>query len=77
MSAKRTQPAKWISLTEAADLLGVDRSTVYRSLINPEWRAKRWGDEGKGWRLRPLVQRPIYEVSRERAEQLAKQNDSA
>lgn len=61
----------WIGVTEAAGILGVDRSTVYRSLIDPEWRTRWWGEEGKGWRRRPLVRRTIYQVSKERVAKLA------
>jgi hypothetical protein len=61
----------WIGVTVAAAILGVDRSTVYRSLIDAEWREGWWGAEGEGWRLKPLTRRKIYQVSRKRAEELA------
>lgn len=59
----------WISVTAAAGILGVDRSTVYRSLVDDEWRTEWWGDEG--WRLKPLSRRKIYQVSEARAKALA------
>jgi hypothetical protein len=60
----------WISGDEAAEIIGAHRSTVWRSLRDPEQRAEWWGEEGKGWRRRPLLKRPIYEVSRKRAEEI-------
>lgn len=55
---------KWISVAEAARILGVSRRTAYRSLENPDIRAARWGDEGVGWRQRPLSAKAnSYQVS--------------
>lgn len=62
----------WISGAEAADIMGVHRNTVYLSLKNPVERAERWGEEDVDWRIKPLSTRGIYEVSRARAEALAK-----
>lgn len=64
-------PAAWIGVTQAARILGVDRSTVYRSLVDPKWCEEWWGEEGTGWRIRPLVRRKVYQVSLKRAEALA------
>jgi excisionase family DNA binding protein len=62
---------EWISTAEAAEILGVHRNTVYASLKDPEIRAERWGVQGIGWRYKPLSTRNIFQVSRERTEQLA------
>jgi transposase len=63
--------SNWISGREAATLIGVSESTVYRSLAEPDVRAEQWGAEGVGWRYKPLSRRRIFQVSRRRAEQLA------
>ncbi len=65
----------WISGETAAEILGVSRSTVYRSLTDEAARAQQWGTEGEGWRYKPLSLRRIFQVSRRRAEQLARGND--
>lgn len=65
----------WISGAEAAGILGVSPRTVLRSLENPDRRQEKWGDQGVGWRYKPLTVRPIFQVSRERAEQLAAGGD--
>jgi hypothetical protein len=65
------KPAEWISGGNAADILGVGRTTVYRSLHDPDERKRQWGEEGEGWRYKPLTRRRIFQVSRTRAEQLA------
>lgn len=62
----------WISGAEAAGIIGVSRSTILRSLTDAPWRAQWWGDEGKGWRSKPLSRRVIYQVSRARAEEIAR-----
>lgn len=62
----------WISGAEAADIIGVHRNTVYRSLRDPQQRALWWGTQGEGWRTKPLSTRLVYEVSRARVEYLAK-----
>lgn len=61
----------WISGVEAAAILGVSESTVYRSLADEVVRAEQWGIEGKGWRYKPLSTRRIFQVSRARAVELA------
>ncbi len=61
----------WISGDEAAAILGVSRSTVYRSLTDPAERGSRWGDESVGWRYKPLARRRIFQVSKRRTEELA------
>lgn len=65
----------WISGAKAAEILGVSRPTVYRSLTDPAWRAEWWGQEGEAWRLKPLSRRKIYQVDRARAEALAEASD--
>jgi hypothetical protein len=62
---------EWITGAEAAEILGVGRTTVYRSLNDPAERERQWGTEGEGWRYKPLTRRRIFQVSRERARQLA------
>jgi len=57
----------WISGKEAAEILGVSESTVYRSLADPDTREEMWGKEGSGWRRKPLSRRGIYQVSHRRA----------
>ena len=61
----------WISGAKAAQIMGVSRSTVLRSLTDEAARVEQWGAEGVGWRRKPLSARGIYQVSRARAEQLA------
>ena len=61
----------WISGEEAAEVIGVSRSTVYRSLKDETERAQQWGAEGEGWRYKPLSRRRIFQVSRARAQQIA------
>ncbi len=61
----------WISGTEAAEIIGVSASTVYRSLRDPDERAKQWGKEGEGWRHKPLSRRKIFQVNRARAVEIA------
>jgi hypothetical protein len=61
----------WISGAEAATILGVSRTEVWRSLDDEDRRARWWGQRGVGWRYRPLSERRIVEVSRARAEALA------
>jgi hypothetical protein len=65
----------WISGAEAAEILGVSPSTVYRSLADPGQRAEQWGTEGDGWRHKPLSRRRVYQVSRQRAEAIAAGGD--
>lgn len=55
---------EWISGDEAAELLGVSRTTVYRSLADDAVRQQEWGDEGAGWRRKPLSRRGIYQLRR-------------
>lgn len=61
----------WISLKEAAGILGVSESTVLRTVKDPQEAAETWGDENVGWRLKPLMRRRIFQVSRKRAEEIA------
>jgi len=67
----------WISGADAARLMGRSRSTILRSLTDEVWRADWWGEEGKGWRLRPLSRRRAYDVSRALAEELAARDKPA
>lgn len=62
----------WISGMEAARIIGVSRSTVLRSLSDEADRAEQWGEENVGWRFKPLSRRGAYQVSRARAEQIAR-----
>jgi hypothetical protein len=61
----------WIGGGEAAEIIGVSRTSIYKSLRDPDVRAAKWGAEGVGWRYKPLVDRAIYQVSRIRAEEIA------
>ena len=61
----------WISGAEAADIIGVHRNTVYRSLKDPALRVEWWGEKDTGWRFKPLARRNIYQVARARAVELA------
>lgn len=66
------EPVEWISVEEAAEIIGVSRATAYRSVQDPERRARQWGEEGQGWRERPLGGwKRSYQVNRKRAEELA------
>jgi len=58
--------SEWVSVTEAAEILGVSRSTVLRSLQDPQRRAVAWGAEGDGWRRKPLSPRGDYQLRRSR-----------
>lgn len=64
----------WISGIDAAAILGVSKATVYRSLADEVRRIQEWGAEGVGWRRKPLSRRGIFQVSRQRAEQLARRS---
>jgi hypothetical protein len=57
-----------MSTAEAADLLGVSDRSVQRSLQDPDQRSIEWGDEGVGWRVKPLLRRKVYQVSRRAVE---------
>lgn len=61
--------SEWISPDDAAKILGVSRSTVYRSLQDPA-RASRWWGDGN-WRRKPLTDRREHQVRRTRVEELA------
>jgi hypothetical protein len=62
----------WISGAEAADIIGVSRSTVLRSLQDEIERSTRWGAENVGWRFKPMSRRGVFQVSRKRAVEIAK-----
>lgn len=66
---------EWISGLEAATRLGVSKSTVYRSLADPDQRAAQWGKENEGWRRKPLSTRGIFEVNAAVVEQKIKARD--
>lgn len=61
----------WISGAKAAEIMGVHRNTVRASLEDLTRRKDWWGAEGDGWRFKPLTARKIYEVKRQRAEDIA------
>jgi hypothetical protein len=65
---------EWISPEEASKIFGGNpsRSTVYRSLQDPD-RANRWWGPGN-WRVRPLTER--REVRRARVVELAASGES-
>lgn len=77
LPVKRVPPATrspgrgWLGVREVAAIFRVSESTVYRSLTDEQARAERWGEEGVGWRRKPLSTRGIYQVSRQRTEELA------
>ena len=56
--------SEWMSVAEAAKLLEVASRTIQRSLADAQRREKEWGAEGEGWRHKPLVERPIYQLRR-------------
>jgi hypothetical protein len=62
---------EWISTREAALTLRVSERTLQNSLKDPEWRAREWGQEGEGWRYRPVVRRKTYELRRSLVERKA------
>lgn len=53
-----------MSVREAAAALEVSDRTVQRSLADTEHRAEEWGEEGQGWRYKPLSRRGIYQLRR-------------
>lgn len=55
---------EWLTGPQAAKLLDVSRSTMLRTLSNPETREREWGSEGDGWRYKPLSTRGVIQVSR-------------
>ncbi|MFG2059654.1 hypothetical protein ACGFI9_37150 [Micromonospora sp. NPDC048930] len=59
---------EWMSPNEAAQLLGVSRATVLRSLSDPDRRLKEWGEPGTGWRHKPLSSRGDYQLRRSAVE---------
>lgn len=67
---------EWMSIREAAALLEVSASTVLRSLSNEARRAKEWGAEGEGWRVKPLSERGDYQLRRSWVERKAGRADS-
>jgi hypothetical protein len=62
---------EWMSIREAATLLEISASTVLRSLTNETRRAKEWGTEGEGWRIKPLSERGDYQLRRSWVERKA------
>jgi hypothetical protein len=64
--------SEWISGSEAARIIDTSRATVLRSLQDPAARERWWGAEGVGWRHKPLIVRLVFQVSRARAEEIAK-----
>lgn len=60
---------EWISPDDAAKILGVSRSTVYRSLQDPDRASRWWGP--RNWRRKPLTDRREHQVRRARVEELA------
>jgi len=63
------EASEWISHRQAAKILGVSESLVYRSLATPE-RADRWWGPGN-WRIKPLSERGDRQVRASRAHELA------
>lgn len=61
--------SEWISIREAAAILEVSDSTVYRSLTDPAEADRYWGRGN--WRVKPLSRRGDLQVRRKRAEELA------
>jgi hypothetical protein len=62
---------EWVGLAEAAAILEVPLRTMQRSLSEDDRRASEWGDEGEGWRLKPLSKRRIYQLRRSKVLQKA------
>lgn len=60
-----------MSVAEAAAVLEVSPRTVQRSLADAEQRAEEWGEEGDGWRHKPLSRRGIYQLRRSRVMRMA------
>ncbi len=65
-----------MSVREAAEALEVSDRTVQRSLADPEQRAREWGDEGEGWRFKPLSTRGIYQLRRTEVMRKARKSES-
>lgn len=59
---------EWISTREAATLLGVSESTVYRSLIDAAVANEQWGRGN--WKTQPLAKRRIFRIKRSRVEEI-------
>lgn len=57
--------AQWLSVREAARILGVSPNTVLRSLRDDARRQAEWGAEGEGWRRKPLSVRGELQLRRE------------
>jgi hypothetical protein len=69
--------ADWMSVTEAAEVLEVTARTIQRSLADDERRTREWGNEGQGWRYKPLAERTIYQLRRSVVFQKAGRKDDA
>jgi hypothetical protein len=61
---------EWITVSQAAEILGMSRVSVNRSLADEKVRREWWGEQGVGWRRRPLSRRLMYHVSKQRALEL-------
>jgi hypothetical protein len=59
---------EWMTGPKAADLLGVSRSTMLRTLRDPAAREREFGTEGEGWRFKPLSSRGVIQVRRSAVE---------
>ncbi|QLQ38015.1 hypothetical protein [Micromonospora robiginosa] len=53
-----------MSPAEAAELLEVSPRHVQRSLQDEAQRLEEWGEEGQGWRYKPLSTRRTYQLRR-------------
>lgn len=69
---REDRPVDWISGAQAAEILGVSPSTVLRALQRAaEGEATPWGQQGVGWRHKPLSTRGAFQVARSVAERIA------
>lgn len=64
-----TSTPEWVGVRQAAKILGVSDSLVYRSLLDAE-KADRWWGPGN-WRVKPLSERGDLQVRESRAQELA------
>lgn len=69
---REDEPVDWISGARAAAILGVSPATVLRSLRRAAaGDDTEWGEQGKGWRRKPLSTRGAFQVNLAVAEQIA------